>query len=361
MAKIKRRRSRPLRVILGLLLVGIASASVIAIAGGMLIYRQIEESLPPIDAVVEYRPPVATQIFADDATLIGEFFAEKRYLVPLERIPAHVREAFIAAEDDSFYEHGGVDPTGILRAFINNLVAGGKVQGGSTITQQVVKSLLLSPKKSYERKIKEMILSFRLERELSKDEILSLYLNHIYLGAGAHGVAAAAQQYFAKDITELDLAEAALLAGLPQAPSRYSPFRDWRQAKARQRYVLNRMYEAGMITMETREEAMRQPLSLAARQGSYIEAAYFVEHVRRELENRYGRSTLYELGLRVHTTVNVEMQRAAEEALQAGLTELAERNGEYRSVFRRLDPAAQDVYMRQQRTLYGADKRCKPV
>jgi penicillin-binding protein 1A len=355
MAKSKRRRSRPLRVLLGLLLVGIASASALGIAGGALLYRQIEESLPPIDAVVEYRPPVATQIFADDGAVIGEFFAERRYLVPLQRIPRHVRQAFIAAEDDGFYQHRGIDPTGILRAFINNIAAGGKVQGGSTITQQVVKSLLLSPQKSYERKVKEIILSLRLERQLSKDEILSLYLNHIYLGAGAHGVAAAAQQYFGKDITEVGLAEAALLAGLPQAPSRYSPFRDWHQAKARQRYVLNRMYDAGMITREARDAAWQQPLSLAARQGSYIEAPYFVEHVRRELEDHYGRATLYELGLRVHTTVNVEMQRAAEEALRAGLREVAGRNGNYRSVFRRLDPAAQEVYLRQQRAVYASE------
>jgi penicillin-binding protein 1A len=355
MAKSKRRHSRPLRVLLGLLLVGVASVSVLGIAAVALLYRQIEESLPPIDTVVDYRPPVTTQIFADDGTVIGEFFAERRYLVPLQRIPKHVREAFIAAEDASFYEHRGIDPTGILRAFLNNVAAGGKVQGGSTITQQVVKSLLLTPTKSYERKVKEIILSLRLERQLPKDEILALYLNHIYLGAGAHGVAAAAQQYFAKDITEIDLAEAALLAGLPQAPSRYSPFRNWHQAKARQRYVINRMYEVGMITQDTRDAALQQPLSLAARQGSYIEAPYFVEHVRRDLEEQYGRATLYELGLRVHTTVNVEMQRAAEEALRDGLRELAARNGEYRSIFRRLDPAGQEIYLRQQRALYGGE------
>ena len=163
--------------------------------------------------------------------------------MPIDRIPVFVRNAFIAAEDDGFYRHGGVDPISILRALINNVVAGGKVQGGSTITQQVVKSLLLTPQKSYERKLKEMILAMRLERQLSKDEILYLYLNHIYLGSGAYGVAAAAHEYFGKNVEDLTLAEAALLAGLPQAPSRYSPFRHWPRAKARQRYVLDRMAE----------------------------------------------------------------------------------------------------------------------
>src|SRR5262249_29759767 len=166
----------------------------------------ISRDLPSIDAAVQYQPPVTTQILADDGTVIGEFYSQKRYLVPLERIPQHVRQAFIAAEDDSFYRHSGIDATGILRAMLNNLVAGGKVQGGSTITQQVVKSVLLTPQKSYERKLKEMILSLRLERELPKDQILSLYLNHIYLGSGAYGVAAAAREYFGKEVTDLNLA-----------------------------------------------------------------------------------------------------------------------------------------------------------
>src|SRR5262249_41050106 len=228
-------------------------------------YREIESSLPPIEAALEYRPPVATQIFADDGTVIGEFFSEKRYVVPLAGIPEQVRQAFIAAEDDAFYRHGGVDVFGVARAFVSNLAAGGKVQGGSTITQQVVKSLFLSPQKSYERKIREMLLSRRLEHELSKDQILELYLNHIYLGSGAYGVAAAAHEYFGKDVGELDIAEGALLAGLPQAPSSYSPFRHWPRCKARQRYVLNRMYEAGFIDRDTRDAANRQPLALATR------------------------------------------------------------------------------------------------
>jgi penicillin-binding protein 1A len=189
----------------------------------------------------------------------------------------------------------------------------------------VVKSLLLTPKKSYERKLKEMILAVRLERQLSKDEILYLYLNHIYLGSGAYGVAAAAHEYFGKRVEDLTLAEAALLAGLPQAPSRYSPFKHWPRAKARQRYVLDRMVDVRFITRAEAAAAARAPIALASRKGSFIAAPYYVEHVRRLLEERYGEAALYALGLRVHTPVNLAMQAAAEAALRDGMKELAAR------------------------------------
>ena len=250
----RRTRRRPFLVVRRLFVGAVVVAIIVAGAAGAFVYREITSDLPPIEAAVQYQPPVTTQILADDGTVIGEFYSQKRYLVPLDRIPQHVRQAFIAAEDDAFYRHGGIDAIGIVRAFLNNLLAGGKVQGGSTITQQVVKSVLLSPQKSYERKLKEIILSIRLERELSKDDILLLYLNHIYLGSGAYGVAAAAREYFGKDIADVTLAEAAMLAGLPQAPSRYSPYRHWPEAKARQRYVLGRMYEVGFID---RDDARR--------------------------------------------------------------------------------------------------------
>jgi len=343
-----------MRVVRRLTLAVVVVGVVVAAAVGAIIYREITASLPAIDSVVDYQPPVATQILADDGTLIGEFFSEKRYLVPIERIPEVVRQAFIAAEDDGFYRHKGVDFISMVRALINNLLAGGKVQGGSTITQQVVKSVLLTPTKSYERKLKEIILAVRLEKELSKDQILGLYLNHIYLGSGAYGVAAAAREYFGKDIEDVGLAEAALLAGLPQAPSRYSPFQHWPQTKARQRYVLTRMYESGYITREQRDAALRQPLALATRKGSFRAAPYFVEHIRRELEERFGYSALYEMGLRVHTTVNLTLQRAAEEALRAGLEDLTQREGGYRSSFRNLEPEERDAFLHeQQRMLQG--------
>ena len=194
-----------------------------------------------------YRPAVASQVYAANGELIGEFFLEKRYLVPLDKIPLLVRQAFVAAEDSNFYLHHGIDLSGIVRAFLNNVFAGEVVQGGSTITQQVVKSLLLSPERSYERKLKEVLLSLRLERQFTKDEILYIYLNQIYLGSGAYGVAAAAQVYFNKDVQELTLPEAALLAGLPQAPSRTSPIHHAKRARARELYVLERMEAAGYI------------------------------------------------------------------------------------------------------------------
>ena len=315
---------------------------------GYILYTELDSSLPTIQGVVDYNPPIATQILSQDGTIIGEFFNEKRYLLPFDRIPLHVRQAFIAAEDQSFYEHRGVDPVGITRAFINNLAAGGrKVQGGSTITQQVVKSLLLSPQKSYERKIKEIILSLRVERQLSKDEILALYLNHIYLGSSAHGIVAAAREYFGKDPADLTLPEAALLAGLPQAPSLYSPFRHWPRAKSRQRYVLRRMYDSGFITAEERDAALARSLALATRPGSFRAASHFVEHVRRTIEEKYG-PNVYDLGLRVHTTVDVRLQEVAEAALRRGLNELSQRHRGFRDSYRRMEPQERAVYRKYQ-------------
>src|SRR6185369_1046058 len=216
----------------------------------------------------------------------------------------------------------------------------------------VVKSVLLTPQKSYERKLKEMVLSVRLEHELPKDQILSLYLNHIYLGSGAYGVAAAAREYFDKDIGDVNLAEAAMLAGLPQAPSRYSPYTHWPEAKARQRYVLGRMHEVGFIDRDTRDAALSEPIALASRKGSFQAAPYFVEHVRRTLEERYGRTVLYELGLRVHTTVDVRLQTAAEQALRQGIDELTERLGGFRGGFRAMEPEEREAYLRTQHAAF---------
>jgi penicillin-binding protein 1A len=291
-------------------------------AAGYLVYREISANLPPVDKLLRYQLPVATRVYAADGTLLGEFYTEKRYLVPIAKIPAVVREAFISAEDSNFYKHRGVDVLGIARAAVANFTAGSVVQGGSTITQQVVKSLLLSPEKSYERKAKEILLSLRLEQQLSKDEILYLYLNLIYLGNGAYGVGAAAQEYFGKEVGDLDLAEASMLAGLPQAPSRYSPIRHWDRAKHRQRYVLERMAHEGYVTWDDSEKALQEELTLArhdAHAPTYAAAPYFVEHVRRMLEERYGGTAPYQAGLNVYTTVDLAIQKAAEQALRSNL------------------------------------------
>src|SRR5438477_7982479 len=217
-SKPKRKRRVWRRIAIGVVLVVLASAGV----AGVVVYNEISANLPPVDKLLRYQLPVATRVYSDDGTLLGEFYTEKRYLVSIAQIPPVVRQAFIAAEDANFYKHKGVDFLGMTRALFANLTAGGVVQGGSTITQQVVKALLLTPERSYERKAKEVLLAMRLEQQLSKDEILYLYLNLIYLGNGAYGVGAAAQEYFGKDIGQVTLAEASLIAGLPQAPSRYS-------------------------------------------------------------------------------------------------------------------------------------------
>ena len=352
-----RTRRRPFLAVRRLFIGAVAVAGFIAAAVAVFLYRQFMETLPPIQAAVDYQPPTTTQIFAADGSLIGEFYSQKRYLVPLDRIPAYVRQAFISAEDDSFYEHKGVDANGILRAFVNNIIAGGKVQGGSTITQQVVKTVLLTPQKSYERKLKEIILSTRLEQEVSKDDILTLYLNHIYLGSGAYGVAAAADEYFGKSIEDITLPEAALLAGLPQAPSRYSPYRHWPEAKARQRYVLNRMYEEGYIDRETRDAAIVEPVSMASRKGSFQAAPYFVEHVRRILEEKYGRTVLYELGLRVKTTLDPRMQQEAETALRRGIDRLSAERGGFHNAYREMSHEERNNYLRLQEAAFRGMER----
>ena len=198
----------------------------LSLVGGIAVfalYIQIDQSLPSVEALKNYHPPLVTSVYSADGELIGEFFIERRYLVPLSELPPHLVKAFVAAEDTRFYEHGGVDLIGIFRAMLKNIQAGEIVQGGSTITQQVVKSLLLTPERTFMRKIKEALLAHRIDNSLSKNEILYLYLNQIYFGAGAYGVEAAARTYFDKHASELDLSEAALLAGLPKAPSRFSP------------------------------------------------------------------------------------------------------------------------------------------
>ena len=312
-AKKPRRLWRRIAVVGALVIVAAGS-----LAGGIA-YREVTANLPPVDKLLRYQLPVATRVYANDGTLLGEFYTEKRYLVPIAQVPPMVRAAFIAAEDSNFYRHKGVDVIGIVRAALANFTAGEVVQGGSTITQQVVKALLLTPEKSYERKAKEILLALRLERQLSKDDILYLYLNLIYLGSGAYGVGAAAQEYFDKDVSQLTLAEAALLAGLPQAPSRYSPERHWDRAKARQRYVLERMAREGFVPWSDAEQALKERIQLAhadAKTPTYLAAPYFVEHVRRFLEERYGGTAPYQLGLHVYTTCDLAAQRAAEETLR---------------------------------------------
>jgi len=220
------------------------------------IYLHITADIPKISTLADYNPPVVTTVYSDDNKKIAEFYKEYRIVVPLSKIPPMLKDAVISAEDSRFYKHKGIDIQSIIRAFLKNVEARSIVQGGSTITQQVTKSFLLTPEKSYRRKITEAILAYKIDKTFSKDEILFLYLNQIYLGHGAYGVEAAAQKYFGKPAGDLNLAECAILAGLPQAPSRYSPHKDKEKSRQRQIYVLNRMLEEGYITKAQYEGAL---------------------------------------------------------------------------------------------------------
>jgi penicillin-binding protein 1A len=322
------------------LVLGLFAVSIVAV-----LWYIWSSNLPYIGSLREYNPPIITEVFSDGGEVIGRFWEEKRIVVPLDQVPEHLINAFIAAEDARFFKHEGVDILSIARALIKNLMAGKIEQGGSTITQQVTRSLLLkNPRKTYKRKAREALLSLQIEKNFSKERILFLYLNQIYLGHGAYGIEAAARTYFNKSATELNLSESALLAGLPQAPSRYSPITNFERAKARQKYVLERMLEEGYIEETIEEEALNAELQIEERdESSFSKAPYFAEHVRRYLEKKYGRELLYRGGLKVHTTLNLEMQRAAQAALDKGLRELDKREG-YRGPLRHLSSEEMEAF-----------------
>lgn len=296
-------------------------------------------NMPFIGSMREYHPPIITEFFSDGGEIIGRFSVEKRIVVPLDQVPPLLIKAFLAAEDSRFFEHRGVDITGIIRALYKNLTAGKIEQGGSTITMQVTRSLLLmNTKRTYRRKAREALLSIQLERSFSKEQILFLYLNQIYLGHGAYGVEMATRTYFNKSAKDLELAEAALLAGLPQAPSRYSPVSHLDRAKERQKYVLRRMLEEEYITHEQFTQAMDAPLDInSGAEDPFEKAPCYTEHIRRYILERYGQDLLYRGGLKVYTAVDLNMQKAARDAVNKGLSELDKREG-YRGVIKHLVP-----------------------
>jgi penicillin-binding protein 1A len=340
-----RRRFRRLAVISILTLLVLSLAGAAALVGG---YLYISQDLPRISSLRDYRPAIISTVFDENHRKIAEFFRERRVVVGLPEVPPLLVKAFVAAEDSRFYQHQGVDPFSILRAALKNLEAGTIKQGGSTITQQVTRSFLLTPERSYIRKIKEVILSYRIEKDFSKEEILFLYLNQIYLGHGAYGVQAAAENYFGKSVKDLSLAECAILAGLPQAPTRYSPFRNPEQARARQVYVLNRMVEEGFISRPQANEALAVKLDIKPRRNIYVEEVpFYTEHVRRYVEAKYGADTLYTQGLQIYTAVNIDLQKAAEQEVNKGLQELDKRQG-YRGVLKSVPPADIEATAREQ-------------
>ncbi len=295
--------------------------------GSALVFYLLTRDLPSVAALKDFRPSIATRVYDDNNELIDEFFLEDRKIVKISECPRYVVQAFVAAEDTRFFEHSGLDFQSITRAFFKNLAAGHIVQGGSTITQQVAKSLYLSPERSYVRKIKEALLAYKIDRYLSKEEILNLYLNYIYLGHGTYGIEAAAQGYFGKSARHLSLAEASLLAGLPKAPTNFSPFLHPDRALQRQSYVLQRMVEDGYITPEDKTRILATPLRLRSVRPKDKVAPYFIEHVRRYILEKYGSDVLYKEGLEVYTTLNLAQQKAARDAVERGLQELEARQG----------------------------------
>jgi len=298
------------------------------VGGAFGLYNWASKDLPGFKNITDYKPALVTTVYAKDNEVLGYFYKEKRFLVTLDQMSPWLPKAFLAAEDASFYQHDGVDLTAITRAFIANMKAGRSKQGGSTITQQIIKRLLLTPEKSYKRKLKEAILAFRLENYLTKEEILTIYLNQIFLGAHSYGVEAAARMYFARHAKDLTIAQAALLAGLPQAPSRYNPYKNLELAKQRQRYVLEQMHALKWITTAQYQEALNEEVVLESMPDpSWKTGAYYLEEVRRWLVKEYGEDEVYNGGLAVTTACDIKHQAAAEKALRRGLLNSAKRRG----------------------------------
>jgi len=315
-----------------------------------IVFWQFSRSLPDIITTADYRPLIVSRIVGAGEQVLAEFYKERRYVVPYEKIPEIAIKAFIAAEDDTFFQHQGINPASMLRASIANFRAGHVVQGGSTITQQVAKSLLLTPEKSFTRKFKEVLLANKIERNLSKQQILFLYLNQIYLGRGSYGIEAASRSYFNKAASDLTLAEAAVLGGLPQAPGKYSPNLSPKKAKDRQLYVLRRMYENRFITQAQMTEAAAKPIRIYYERDINQESApYLVEHLRRYLLEKYGEKSLYEDGLTLRTPSSKELAVAATRAIQEGLRAVDKRGG-YRGPIRKLKTDLErEDFLRQQR------------
>ena len=282
----------------------------------------LTRDLPQIRSLETFKPAAVTRIYSVDKEILAEIFQEKRNPVALDSIPAHIKNALIATEDRRFYRHSGVDLKGIARAIVKDILAGGFVEGASTITQQLAKTLFLTPRKTLVRKIKEAVLAFQLERRYTKDEILTYYLNQVYFGSGAYGVDSAAEIFFGKSVRDLNLAECALIAGMPKSPSRYSPLVNPELSVKRRNIVLKQMVDTGVISMADYTEAVIETPTIAANYREMLKAPYFVEYVRKQLEEIIGPGRLYKEGLTVYTTLSFRHQLSAEEALESGIEAL---------------------------------------
>jgi penicillin-binding protein 1A len=324
-AERRRTAPRPRRWLRALLIAaGIATLLVGtgAAVAALWAFTILPRTLPSVTALESFQPLIGTKIYDDNDELITELHVERRIFVPLAHVPQALRDAVIATEDKRFYYHWGVDPIGIARATVQNYRRGRLVEGGSTITQQLTKVLFLTPDKSLERKLKEAVLALELERRYTKDRILEMYLNQVYFGHGAYGVEAAARTYFGKSVSELSVREAALIAGLPRAPTTYSPFEHGDAAKRRREVVLRRMVEYGALKDADAKKLARSDLGLIPPERRRNTGQYFLDYVQQTLEGKYGADMVFKGGLNVYTTLNPTMQLAAEKALRSGLKAL---------------------------------------
>jgi penicillin-binding protein 1A len=295
-----------------------------ATAGVLFVYNS---DLPQVNDMDNYRPSLITEVFSDDAKVIGSFALERRVIVEWSQIPDVVKDAIISVEDQNFFEHWGIDFYGIARAGLKNVMAGRVVEGGSTLTQQLSKNLFLKPDRTFRRKIQEAMLSIQIERYYTKEQILTLYCNLHYMGHGQYGFAAAAEYYFNKELKDVTIEEAALMAALPRSPPNYSPILHPDRALMRRNYAIDRMVAEKKISVVQGEEAKSHPIKLAEKQRQDELAPYFVEELRRYLEKKYGTSAVHEGGLQVYSTLNVEAQKAANTALRTALREYDKRHG----------------------------------
>jgi len=325
-------------IIIVILTIGFTSA--------LVIYYNIADELPDVRELKNFEPSTVTLMYSDQNELISELYLEKRILVPLNKIPTQLKQAALAVEDANFYRHIGIDLKAISRAFLTNLKAGRIVEGGSTITQQLSKTLFLSRERSLIRKIKEAILSIRLEIVFSKDEILEIYLNQIYYGHGSYGVEAAARTYFGKNVQNLTLAESALIAGLPKSPNNYSPYRNLKRARSRRNHVIRRMAQEGFIKRNEAEQAIKSKVNLGEVTNMLNKAPYFVEYIRQQLMSLYGRNKVYKSGLKVYTTLNLEQQITAQNVTKKYLRISDKRYG-YRGPLGTMDIAIPEIVLQE--------------
>lgn len=327
-------------------LFGIGTAALLVVVAGVFLYvGDLGKDLPDYEVLAQYEPPVTTRIHAADGSLMAEYARERRLYLPIQAIPDRLKQAFISAEDKNFYEHEGIDFLALGKAgfdYFEGKLSGRpeRARGASTITQQVAKNFLLTSDRTIDRKIKEAILSFRIEKAYSKDKILELYMNEIFLGLGAYGVASASLAYYDKTVGDLEIEEAAYLASLPKAPNNYHPYRHTEKALERRNWVIGRMYANGYITAEESAEAREKPLGVNPRKKSgYLAASeYFAEEVRREIADRYGQKALYEGGLSIRTTLDPALQAMARRALHKGLLKFDRKKG-YHGAFDKVEVA----------------------